>query len=114
MVPAPLDANSAQRAATSFGEPAAPSLFNAATSSPMAAARRSTSPSVRPQHTGTAAERPSDVEPLPIRSQARRHRAYICAAAATERNGAFSSSAYRAANSGVRTGPAPPTMIGGL
>ena len=80
------------------------------------AARRRASASVRPIATTIPAESTSGARPArarPVRSHASRTRSYAAAVSSTDLNGMLNSSAYRAASSGVRFGPRPPTMIGG-
>ncbi len=80
---------------------------------PIASVRRATSASSRPTHVVWATERTSCPGSRPAAAHASSTRANWAAAASTDANGTLNSAANRAASSGVRRLPIPPTITGG-
>ena len=80
----------------------------------MAAARRATSASSRPQHTVLAAENRIEDGSRPASVQAYRTRPNAASVVGRPWNAMLNSSAYRAASRGVRRVPVPPRVTGGF
>ena len=101
------------RSTISLGVPASWLFRSRARGWPMAAARRSSSASSRPQQTVRARERRSVDGSRPAVMQAASTFALMVRTSASGANGTLNSSAYVAASRGVVLAPSPPTMTGG-